>query len=177
VPIAKSPSVKSTGTTGNLLCPAGPQHRAVERDSAGKFARCLSKLPSGVLELLHRGKLPAPTDRTARGSQMGTWRGWRVCSERTRGGCSAETSRRRLKRPRSSCLRAVHSISRRLTHHWAHVRPAPRLQTRVTKKASRTNTRRLSHSVHNGRFVAFTLYGAMPCPLPIKSTRTRRRSR
>jgi hypothetical protein len=55
--------------------------------------------------------------------------------------------------------------------------PRSRLQTRVTKKAARTNTRSLSRSVHNGRFVAFTLYGAMPCPLPIKSTRTRRRSR
>jgi hypothetical protein len=71
---------------------------------------------------------------------MGTWRVCRVCSERTRGGCSAETSRRQLKRPRSSCLRALHSSSRRLTHHWAHAKPAPTLQTRVTRKACTQST-------------------------------------
>jgi hypothetical protein len=41
----------------------GPQHRAVERNSAGKFARRFSELPSSVLELLHRGKLPEALPR------------------------------------------------------------------------------------------------------------------
>jgi hypothetical protein len=43
--------------------------------------------------------LPASASRTAGGSRMGTWRGWRVCSQGTRGGSSAETSRPQLREP------------------------------------------------------------------------------
>ena len=79
----------------------GPDRNTAQRSEIPpeNLPAVFQNFPSSVLELLHRGKLPASASRTAGGSRMGTWGGWRVCSQGTHGGSSAETSRQQLSEP------------------------------------------------------------------------------